>query len=359
MYNNRNKLVRERMAEAGLDALLVSSLPNIYYLTGYTGSTAKLVITAKHMWFLTDFRYHEQFTQQCFDGYELVDNTGKKLVEDVLPGLISDQGGTQLGFESAHIPHIEYAKLNKAESWEAVPTESWVEDLRIVKDEGEIELIQEAVLLGERIFTELMGVINGDTTEADLAAEIHYRALKYGAQGYSFDPIVASGVNGAKPHAGFTTRKLQPGLPLTIDMGVALNGYMSDMTRTVFIKDCPPQWEAIYGIVREAKDRAFTAVKPGLLGKDIDAVARDYIYSAGYEGKFGHGLGHGVGIEVHEQPSLSVLGEKELRPGMVITNEPGIYLPGEGGVRIEDVFVVRDNGAEYLNTLDTAVLVVG
>lgn len=359
MYNNRNELVRERMADAGLDALLVTSLPNIYYLTGYTGSTAKLVITAEHLWFLTDFRYHEQFAQQCFDGYELVDNTGKKLVEDVLPGLIGDHGRKQLGFESAHLPHIEYAKLSKAEAWEAVPTESWIEDLRIVKDKGEIERIRAAVLLGERIFTELMDAIDGNTTEADLAAEIHYRALKYGAQGYSFDPIIASGANGAKPHASFTTHKLQPGLPLTIDMGVALNGYMSDMTRTVFIKDCPSQWETIYGIVREAKDRAFAAVKPGLLGKDIDAVARNHIYSAGYEGKFGHGLGHGVGIEVHEQPSLSALGEKELRPGMVITNEPGIYLPGEGGVRIEDMFVVRENRAEYLNTVDTAVLVVG
>jgi len=358
MHINRNKLVQERLERDQLSALLVTSLPNIYYLTGYTGSTAKLVITSERMWFLTDFRYHEQFKAQCFDAYELVDNTGKKLESETLPTLLGDPDEVLLGFESPHITHALFTKLT-AEGWNVSPTENWIEDLRAIKDSDEVELLRASVQLNERIFTELLGVIAPDTTEADLAAEIHYRALKYGALGYSFSPIVASGAHAAKPHAGFTTDTLQPGQPLTIDMGVALDGYMSDMTRTVFLKDCSPKWEKIYSIVREAKDLAAAAIKPGVTGKQIDAVARDYIYGAGYEGKFGHGLGHGVGIEVHESPSLSAMNEKELCAGMVVTDEPGIYLPGEGGVRIEDMLLINDNGTTNLNKLDTALQVVG
>jgi Xaa-Pro aminopeptidase len=206
---------------------------------------------------------------------------------------------------------------------------------------------------------ELWEVIGPDTTEADLAAEIHYRALKYGASGYSFDPIIASGKNSAKPHAGFTPEKLVPGTPLTIDMGIKLNGYCSDMTRTVFYKDCPPKWEKIYGIVREAKDLAFDAYRPGKLGKEVDAVARRHIADNGYGECFGHGLGHGIGIEVHESPNAGSLSEIPLSEGNVLSDEPGIYLAGEGGIRIEDLVVVRPDKPENLNVLDTELRVVG
>ncbi len=359
MYQTRNDRIKARLEAEGLDALLVTSLPNIQYLSGFTGSTAMVLVTRENCWFLTDFRYHERVAQEVWDGYTMVDNTGKKLTEEVIPSLADGAALKKLGFESDHVTHATYTKLAEAEDREFVPTTGWVMDLRIVKDEHEIELIRKSVLLNEKIFTELLPLIGPDITEAELAAEIGYRAVRYGAEGISFDPIIASGPNSSKPHAGFTTSKLVPGTPLTFDMGVRLNGYCSDMTRTVFYKDCPPEWEEVYNLVRRAKDAAHAAIKPGLMGKDIDAVARDLIYGAGYEGKFEHGLGHGVGIEVHEMPRLARPSETVLAPGQVATNEPGIYLPGNGGIRIEDIFVVTADGAENLNTLNTDIQVLG
>jgi Xaa-Pro aminopeptidase len=351
MHEARLQLVRDRLSAEGLDALLVTSLPNIYYLSGFTGSTAVVAVTHGHAWFITDFRYHEQVAQQVPAAYTLVDNTGRKLMQDVLPGLSDSANMKRVGFESQHVVHAVFTKLSEMNGMGFVPTEGWIEDLRLIKDEQEIERLRAAVRLNERVFSELLELIGPQTTEADLAAEIHFRALKYGAQGYSFDPIVASGAHAAKPHAGFTAERLVPGQPLTIDMGLKLDGYCSDMTRTVFIKDCTPRWKKIYNLVREAKDRAFAQIRPGRVGREIDAVARELINGAG--------LGHGVGVEVHEQPTLSSVGERELRPGMVVTDEPGIYLAGEGGVRIEDMVVVREDGAENLNELDTELRVVG
>jgi len=288
-----------------------------------------------------------------------VDNTGKKFAEEILPNLADTATIKQIGFDAAHVTYTALQKLQVADNREFTPTTGWVEDLRIIKDEAEIELLRASVRMNEEVLEACLNIIGPETTEADLAAEIHYQALKRGAQGYSFDPIVASGTNSSKPHAGFTSGKLVPAAPLTIDMGIILDGYCSDMTRTVFYQDCPANWEKIYRLVREAKDQAFAAIRPGKLGREIDAVARDMIYGAGYEGKFEHGLGHGVGIEVHEQPTLSRMGEQELKPGMVVSDEPGIYLPGQGGIRIEDMVVVRENGAENLNELSTELRIVG
>jgi Xaa-Pro aminopeptidase len=359
MHDARIQKVLQRLPEAQLDALLVSSLPNIFYLSGFTGSTAMLLLTADKRYFLTDFRYHEQVGQQVKGGFELVDNTGKKLVADILPGLPGGDQLKRIGFESDHVTHATYGKLAEAEGREFVPTSSWVEDLRMVKDELEVELIREAVLLNERIFTELLGLIGPGVTEADLAAEIGYRAMKAGALGNSFSPIVASGANAAKPHAGFSTQELVAGAPLTFDMGVALNGYCSDMTRTVFYKDCPAQWELVYNTVREAKDMVTAQLRPGMLGREADAIAREHISAAGHGDHFGHGLGHGVGIEVHEGPRLAAPSEQKLAVGNMVTNEPGIYLPGEGGVRIEDILLLTDSGCDNINTLPTDIVVIG
>jgi len=359
MHQVRNDKIKSKLEAEGLDALLVTSLPNIQYLSGFTGSTAMVLVTRENCWFLTDFRYHERVGEEVWDGYTLIDNTGKKLTEEIIPNLADGAKLKKIGFESDYVTHATHANLAKAEGLEFVPTTGWVMDLRMVKDANEIELIRKSVLLNERIFTELLPLIGPDITEADFAAEISYRALRYGAEGISFDPIVASGPNSSKPHAGFTTSKLVPGTPLTFDMGVRLNGYCSDMTRTVFYKDCPAEWVKVYNFVRQAKDAAHAAIKPGKLGKEIDAVARTLIYEAGYEGKFEHGLGHGVGIEVHEMPRLAKPSETVLAPGHVATNEPGIYLPGEGGIRIEDIFVVTADGAENLNTLNTEIQILG
>lgn len=359
MYSARVDKLVERLGQEGLDAFLVTSLPNIAYLSGFSGSTAQLLLTPDQCWFLTDFRYHTQVEQEVDRRFRLFDNTGKELLKDVIAGIDSAGAFKRIGFESDHVSGTLAAKLGAYERSAFVATTLWIEDLRVVKDSAEIEKIRAAILLNEQVFTELLGCVGPDATEADLAAEIYYRGVRKGASCVSFDPIVASGPNSAKPHARFSTSKLVPGAPLTFDMGMKLGGYCSDMTRTVFFRDCPPQWERVYGIVKEAMDSAFAAARPGLKGKEVDAVARDIITAAGHGDHFGHGLGHGVGIEVHEAPRLARVGEMVLATGMVCTNEPGIYLPGEGGIRIEDMFVVTDGGAENLNTLSTGIQVVG
>ncbi|MEZ5338687.1 MAG: Xaa-Pro peptidase family protein [bacterium] len=359
MYNERNEKLCAGFAAAGIDALLVTSLPNIMYLTGFTGSTAMILVTPTKRWFITDFRYHTQVAQQVDQSYELVDNTAKNLIRVVLPSIPGQESLSRIGFESTNVSYDMWNMLSADEHHKWVPTKAMVEDLREVKSEAEIELIRNAVLLNEQVWLEVLATLGADTTEADLVAEIEYRARKRGATKTSFDPIVASGANSSKPHARFTQDRIVPGTPLTFDMGMLLNGYCSDMTRTVFFRDCPPQWEKIYNIVKLAKDSANDAVKPGKLGREIDAVARQVITDAGYGDKFGHGLGHGVGLEVHEGPRLAQVAEMQLRVGNILTNEPGIYLPGEGGIRIEDMFVVRADGPENLNTLSTDLKVVG
>ena len=288
-----------------------------------------------------------------------IDNTSRKLIEDILPELQAKFGLQRIGFESAHVTHASFAKLQEARALSSCRLQGWIEDLRMVKDADELARIRAAVLLNERVFLELVALAGPQITEADIAAEIEYRSRKLGAEATSFSPIIASGVNSSLPHAGFSSQKLVPGMPLTIDMGVQLNGYCSDMTRTVFFKDCPPKWERIYNIVREAKRLAQTLVKPGAACKDVDAAAREHISAAGYGEFFGHGLGHGVGIEVHEGPRLARTAENVLEAGNVCTNEPGIYLPDDGGIRIEDMFVVTADGSQNLNTLDDGIMVVG
>lgn len=358
MANARVKRVMERLETEGLDALYITNLPNIYYLTGFTGSTAQVLISRERRWFLTDFRYQEQFSVQVDPDFNLIDNTSRKFLEDILPSL-NGSGLKRIGFESDHLSHASFVKLQAADSFEFTPTSSWIEELRAIKDDAELELIRESVQLNERIFSELCALIGPQTREADLAAEIEYRARKYGAEEASFSPIIASGQNSSKPHAGFTRQLLTPAAPLTIDMGVRLNGYCSDMTRTVFYKDCPAKWEKVYRIVREAKRLAQKAIAAGATGSAVDAAAREHIAAAGYGDNFGHGLGHGVGIEVHEAPRLARTTENLLQVGQIVTDEPGIYIPGEGGIRIEDMLVVTSDGCENLNVLGDDVQVVG
>ncbi len=358
MFSARIQQVVDRLEAEGLDALLVTSIPNILYLSGFTGSTAMLLICRDARYFLTDFRYLEQVRQQCEPSYTLIDNTNRKLIEEVLPELPGSAGLKRIGFESRHVVYATWEKF-VAEGREFIPAPGWIEDLRSVKSAAEVALLRAAVQLNERVFTEMLSTITAQTTEADLAAEMVGRAIKYGAQERSFTPIIASGDHAAKPHAGFTLRPLVPGAPLTIDMGVLLNGYCSDMTRTVFYKDCPAEWAQVYNTVREAKELAQAAIRPGIAGRDVHSIARDHIAQAGFGDYFNHGLGHGVGIEVHEGPSLSMAGAAQLAPGNIVTVEPGIYLPGKGGIRIEDMFLVTGTGGENLNLLHTELTVVG
>lgn len=358
MTGQRIAALLSRLECEGVDALLVSSLPNIFYLSGFTGSTAALLLTQQQGFFLTDFRYHGRVRSQTSGNWEIADTSNSPLRE-LLPQLAAQHGLRRIALEAEQINLATYLDLQAAGGPEYVPTRGWVEDLRRVKDAGEIAKLQAAESLGERIYSELLPLLGPDTTEADIAAEIEYRARLYGASACSFSPIIASGVHSSMPHAGYSSDKLVPGTPLTIDLGVVLDGYCSDMTRTVFFKDCPQRWEQIYNLVDLAQRTAFERLRPGVTGREADAYAREVIDDAGFGEYFGHGLGHGVGIQIHESPRLSKAEQRVLEPGNVTSLEPGIYIPGEGGVRIENLIWFTDDGVRSFNQLGTELTVVG
>lgn len=372
--------LRQRFAAAGIDALLVTQLPNVFYLSGFTGTTGCLLLTPSTQHFITDFRYHERFRDEVLgaaqavspprpaedagqDGkparpqWQLADNSGRKLVV-VLEDLLAGHTAIRLGIEAEHLTLEQHALLAASTTWQVVQTTRLVEELRMVKDEAELATLHRAAAIGAQVFAELLPLLSPRSTEADIAAEIEYRARKHGASACSFKPIIASGARSALPHAGFTTALLQPATPLLIDMGVIIDGYCSDMTRTVFLGDCPAQWRELYELVDHARDSAQVALLPGVSGIAADAVARDIIAAAGYGAQFGHGLGHGVGIQIHEAPRLTSASPELLAAGHVVTCEPGIYLPGQGGIRIENLCAITASGAENLTPLGTELLVI-
>jgi Xaa-Pro aminopeptidase len=366
-FQKRIRALRDSFAAQRVDAVAITNLKNIFYLSNFSGSTAVILLTESRNIFLTDFRYYGKFETEVFNGFELVpfynESLGKKIGD-----LAGANGFKRLGFESENLTHAQVAGLQDKSGVELVPTTGLVEKLRLIKDAEEIDSIKRAVALKEDAFREVCKQIKESVTEADLAAEFEYRIRKRGAQRASFSPIVAFGPNSAMPHASFTSQQLIPGMPLTFDLGVELDGYCSDMTRTIFFGGVSPGWERIYNVVREAKAAAAENARAGMKCVDVDKMARDIIVGEGY-GKykmedgserdyFGHGLGHGVGLEVHEAPRLNTVSKDTLKTGMMVTIEPGIYLPGQGGIRIEDLYLVGKNGLVNLNSLKSELQVV-
>ncbi|MCB1219696.1 MAG: aminopeptidase P family protein [Planctomycetales bacterium] len=360
MYTQRINALREKLGQLTLDQLLVTHPDNIFYLSGFTGSSAAILLSPGLPGrFITDFRYHERASANIAGlPLELTDSQLRPL-QDVVSSLLPDGSRSRVGIEAGYMSFLGFSQLAATANIEPVPTVKLIETMRMRKDASEIALIREAVAMGEAVFSHAISVIGRETAERDIALEIEFQARRLGAEGMSFPPIVASGDHASRPHAGYTDRTLVAGAPLTIDMGVRLHNYCSDMTRTVFIGDCPQHWRAVYNTVREAKELAAASLRPGLRGCDVDKVARDFITEAGHGDKFGHGLGHGVGIAIHEDPRLLWTYEGVLESGNVVSNEPGIYLPGQGGVRIEDMMLLTDSGCENFNSLPTELQVIG
>lgn len=339
--------LRQLMAAGRIDGVLAYSNENRRYLSGFTGSTGFVVIGRNVAEFITDFRYKEQAAIQC-KGFEVVIQSNN-LMEKLAEALRRD-GIKRLGIEEDFMTVGFCEDLKTAmPGVELVPARSVFARLRVTKDASEIENIRKAAGIADEAFKHMLGYIRAGMREAEVALELEFFMRKKGASALSFDSIVASGVRSSLPHGKASEKVIEDGEFLTLDFGCVYNGYCSDMTRTVFIGKATEKHRKIYDIVLRAQVEALKGIKPGVSGKAVDKIAREIISSEGYGEYFGHGLGHGVGLAVHEDPRLSPLGENILEAGMIVTDEPGIYIPEFGGVRIEDLVLVTENGAETLS----------
>jgi Xaa-Pro aminopeptidase len=355
---------RARLAaggESGPDAFLVSNGENRRYLSGFTGSAGTLLVTAGAARLLTDFRYVEQATAQAPD-FEVILVTGAPW--PTVAEQASALGVRRLGFESHDLTvdafeQLQDALKEKAAQTSAVPLKGLVEGLRQVKDEAEVDVIRRAVEIGDRAFERVAAGLRPGVTEQEVAWRLEVAMREMGAEGLSFPTIVASGPNGAMPHHRPGDRAVGPGEPVVIDMGCRVEGYCSDMTRTICLGEPDPQFWEVYEIVLRAQQACIGGLKAGLTGNQGDALARDVIVKAGHGEHFGHGTGHGVGLAIHEDPRLTPTpaGAAALPVGAVVTVEPGIYLPGWGGIRIEDMVVVGEARTLVLTTAHKSPIV--
>ena len=344
----RLRQVRDRLHESRLAALLVSHLPNIRWLTGFTGSSAFLLVEPGSATLITDFRYRTQASEEVGDGIS-VRITASDLFAEVATCLEEGAAGPSVGFEEHSLTVRDRRALGESSGavmWE--PAGPLVGELRSTKDSGEIEAISEAVRVAETALDDLLGMVREGVSERDLAAELVYRLRLAGSESMPFEPIVASGPRSALPHAQPGARTLREGDLLLVDFGARIDGYCSDMTR-MFVLGSPSAWQVeIHGVVVRAVESAIAATEAGVPAQDVDRAARDVIVAAGFGDRFGHGTGHGVGLEVHERPSVNERSRDTLESGNVVTIEPAVYLPGRGGVRLEEVVVASEGGRSVL-----------
>jgi Xaa-Pro aminopeptidase len=343
--------------EAEVDVMLVSSLVNLRYLTGFTGSNGLAVIGPGTSTFLTDFRYTEQVEQEVADEFQRITADGPlgAAAIEYLP-----EGSLRVGYESETVTVDAHARLREQfpERVELVAVKGLVEKMRMVKDGHEIELIAAAQRIADDAFESLLaGGLEG-RTERELALALEHDMRLRGAQSPSFDSIVAGGAHGALPHATPRDVKLEKGQLVVVDWGAVYEGYCSDCTRTVAIGEPGAEAREAYELVLGAQQVGLDEVRAGGDGKQIDAAVRDIIYGAGHEGHYGHGLGHGVGLEVHEAPTLSFRAQDILAAGNVVTVEPGVYVPGSFGIRIEDLVVVTGEGCRVLTPIPKGLRIV-
>ena len=345
-YPTRLGKLRERLAQQRIGALLVSSLPNVHYLTGFSGSAGAVLVTLRNSSFFTDSRYDLQAHQEVCDSQVLIVK-GEALA--AAAKLARRSREMRLGFESNSVAYGTYQRLRELlPNKRLVAAGSLVESLRMEKDEGEIRQIRKAVEVASSAYSETLRHIRVGITELEVAAEIEYRMRLHGAERPSFETIVAFGPRSALPHARPGTRKLQANEFILMDLGAILDGYASDMTRTVFLGKAPRKAAHMYRAVLEAQLEGEAAVKAGVECAAVDRAARRVLERHGYGQYFTHSTGHGLGREIHESPRIAPKQHLRLPERAVVTVEPGVYIPGYGGVRIEDVVVVRKQGAELL-----------
>ena len=338
-----------------VDALLLTHPADLAWVTGFTGHDSVGIVTARALTIVSDFRYQEQLSREAPKA-SVVMRKSNMLV--ALPETLAAMGAKEIGFEShftnyatadAIRVHYEFARL----SLDLIPLNNQLVNLRAIKDASEIKTIKHAIAIAQDALSATLPTIRVGQTESEIAAKLVYEMGIRGASGPSFDPIVAVGANSALPHYRAGQSKVENGKPLLIDWGCVYDGYCSDLTRTYFVGKPHPKLAEIYKIVLKAQESAIKKIRPGMTNHQADAIARDVITKAGYGKQFGHGTGHGLGKDIHEEPRLNKLfAEQILQVGQVVTIEPGIYLPGLGGVRIEDDVLLTPDGCEILSRFD-------
>jgi Xaa-Pro aminopeptidase len=349
--------LRSQLAARSLDAVIVTHLPHVRYLSGFSGSAGVLLITGKSAVLVTDFRYQDQIAQELFpEIIGVID--GSPYDRFMADGLIGP--GMAVGFQEGYTSVAAFENLKKRlKKVKLEKTGSMLGDLAMIKTPEEIASIKKAADIAAKVYKQILTIVKPGMRENEVAMEISYLGRKFGSEGDAFGIIVASGPRGSLPHGRASAKKIKKGEMVTLDFGCIFNGFNSDMTRTFAVGKPTDEARAIYDIVLRAQKMGVAAARAGITGKDLDDVCRAEITTAGYGAEFGHGTGHGLGIEVHEGPGVSFRGEKQvLAPGMVVTIEPGIYIPNRCGVRIEDDVAITETGCKVLTSSPKDLIIV-
>ena len=351
----RIEKLRALMKKEVIDAYLVTSPANLRYLTNFTGTAGLAFITLEKAFFITDFRYTEQAGEQV-QAMTIVQQQGDVVGEIIK--LMESEGINVLGFEDAFMTYAEYSVFEEVIDAELAPASGLIETLREQKDDGEIAIIEKACTIADEGFEHVLKMIRPGMTEIEVANQLDFFMRSLGATGTSFDTIVASGVRSALPHGVASTKTIEQGDLITLDFGCVYQGYVSDITRTFAIGDPGQQLKDIYQIVLEAQQKVIDVAQAGVTGAQLDAIARDFITEAGYGEAFGHSTGHGIGMEIHEGPNITRFNDEPLKVGSIITDEPGIYVAGLGGVRIEDDLVILAEGNRILTHSPKELIII-
>jgi Xaa-Pro aminopeptidase len=348
---NRVKRLQGALVKENLDYFLVTFLPHVRYLSGYTGTNGIIIIGSDSCLFLSDFRYKDQAKQQVKNMKVVIADRDLFSWLSNLPQLKGKR--IKLGFEAEHLSCATYRKLKTLlPDCLLVPTEKLVESFTVTKDGNEIEKIKRAVQITDRVFSEILDIVKPGIRELDLAAELEYRMKRHGSSTPYYQTIVASGKRSALPHGVASSKKVGKGEFVTFDFGAVYDGYTADLTRTVVVGKANGKQKKVYDTVLKAQSRAINKAKAKMKACDLDKTARDVIKKAGFGKYFGHGLGHGIGLVIHDNPAVNPTNQMQLEPGMVITIEPGIYIPNWGGVRIEDDVLITPRSCKVLTSSD-------
>jgi Xaa-Pro aminopeptidase len=355
--NQRLIKLQKKIKNHDIEALLITNRRNCYYISCFTGTSGVVLVTPNDAFLITDFRYLSQVREQAPD-FKVIEHIGNQMFSEV-GNTCRRLGITELSFETNHMTFAEHEELKQQlDNIALVPSSDFIEKIRGQKDENELSYIQKAIQIAEDSFKQLLTELSPGMKENQIALRLEWLMRERGASGLSFDMIVASGTRSALPHGVASTKAIAEGEMVTFDFGCYYQGYASDITRTIAIGSCSEKQREIYEVVRVANEKTISGLSVGMRASDADAIARNYISQAGFGDCFGHGTGHGIGLDIHEFPRLGISSEDTLEPGMIVTVEPGIYIKDQFGVRIEDDVLITSEGYKVLTSLSKELIIL-